>query len=506
VALRFGRKKPDESASADANDISKEAAPFEPQPEKARQWFDQARSMADRYNYEAALLYYANGIRLDPELRSAHEAMYEAGVQYCNRGGRPASGKEVRDLAGPHLVDRFAAAEFAWLKEIHSASLALKFLESTVRAFEWAAEIGRWHAPHVLAILRHQKKPSKGSFVTAKDLLAELGAWDEAVAAGEDAVRLDPNDAQLQNEIKDLIAQRAMDRGRYEEAAGEEGGYQKMVMDMTKQRELTEAEDISGGLDLQQRNLERARKAYEESPGVPDVINQYGQLLKAQGTTESVDRAHGIFMKGYEETGQYRFRAMAGDIRIEQAQARAGALAEKLERAAPNPELQAQHEEARKAVLELQYDELDERVKEYPTDRRLKHRLGEVLFALGRLDDAMPCFQEARDDPKIRVRAGYMLARCFAAKSWHDMAIQEYKVALERVDAGDKKTELAVLYDLMVSLMGHARTEQSPELAKEALEICSSIARKDITYRDIRACRTQVDELVKELSGPTSDG
>jgi tetratricopeptide (TPR) repeat protein len=506
VALRFGRKKPDETSAAGTNDNGKEATPFEPQPEKARQWFDQAKSMADRYNYEAALLYYANGIRLDPELRSAHEAMYDAGVQYCNRGGRPASGKEVRELSGPHPVDRYAAAEFAWLKDINSASLGLKFLESTVRAFEWAAEIGRWHAPRVLGIVRRQKKVSKGNLLTAKELMAQLGAWDEAIAAGEDAVRLDPNDAQLQNEVKDLIAQRAMDRGRYEEAAGEEGGYQKMVMDMTKQRELTEAEDISGGLDVQERNLERARQAYEETPDAPDVVNQYGQLLKARGTPESVEKAYEVFMKGHEDTGQYRFRVNAGDIRIEQAQAKAGALAEKLEQAGGNAELKAQYDEARKAALGLLYSELGERVKEYPTDRRLKYRLGEVEFELQRFDEAIQCFQEAKDDPKIRVRAGYMLGRSFAAESWHDMAIQEYKDALERVEAGDKATELAIRYDLMVSLMAHARTEQSLELAKESLEICSSIARKDITYRDLRACRKQVGELIEMLSGPSSDG
>jgi tetratricopeptide (TPR) repeat protein len=506
VALRFGKKKPEETSAEGADDIGKEAPPFEPQPEKARQWFDQAKSMADRYNYEAALLYYANGVRLDPKLMSAHEAMYEAGVQYCNRGGKPASGKEVREISGPHPVDRFAAAEFAWLKDVHSGALAVKFLESTVNAFEWAAEVGRLHAPRVLTILRRQKKPSKNQLLAAKDRMADLGAWDEAVAAGEDAVRLDPNDAQLQNEIKDLIAQRAMDRGRYEEAAGAEGGYQKMVMDMTRQRELTEAEDISGGLDVQQRNLERARKSYEESPSVPDAINQYAQLLKAQGTAESVEQAYEIFTKGYEATGQYRFRVNAGDIRIEQAQARANALREKLEVGDGNGDLKAQFEQARQESLNLQYSELGARVKEYPTDRRLKHQLGEVEFALGRYDEATQCFQEARDDPKLRVRAGYMLGRCFAAESWHDIAIQEYREALEHVEAGDKESELAIRYDLMVSLTEHAKTEQSLELARESLEICSSIARRDITYRDIRACRKQVGELIEELSGPSSDG
>jgi tetratricopeptide (TPR) repeat protein len=437
---------------------------------------------------------------------SAHEAMYEAGAQYCNRGGKAASGKDIRELSGPHLVDKFAAAEFAWLKDINSGSLAVKFLESTVNAFEWAAEVGRWHAPRVLTILRRQKKASKAAFLTAKDHMAELGAWDEALAAGEDALRIDPNDAQLENELKDISAQRAMDRGRYEEAVTEEGGFKKFVKDMSKQRELEEAEAIAGGLDVQQRNLERARKSYEESPEVPDVINQYAQLLKAQGTAEAVEQAHEIFMKGYEVSGQYRFRVNAGDIRIEQAQARANVFREKLEAGGADGDLQTQFEQARKEALDLEYVELGERVKEYPTDRRLRHRLGEAEFAMGRFDEAMQCFQEAKDDPKLRVRAGYMLGRCFAAENWHDIAIQEYKEALDRVEAGDRDTELMIRYDLMVSLMEHARTEQSMELARESLEICSSIARKDITYRDIRICRKQVDELIQQLSGPSSDG
>ena len=43
--------------------------------------------------------------------------------------------------------------------------------------------------------------------------------------------------------------------------------------------------------------------------------------------------------------------------------------------------------------------------------------------------------------------------------------------------------------------------------AREALEICSSIARKDITYRDIRARRKHADELIKELgSSSSADG
>jgi tetratricopeptide (TPR) repeat protein len=99
-----------------------------------------------------------------------------------------------------------------------------------------------------------------------------------------------------------------------------------------------------------------------------------------------------------------------------------------------------------------------------------------------------------------------MLGRSFAADGFHDMAIQEYKEALERLETGDKDTDLAIRYDLMVSLMEQARRERSLEHARQALEIASTIARKDITYRDIRNRRKQADELIRELSGPPPAG
>lgn len=498
MAFRFGKSKPPDEGNGNGGN---EADSFEPQPEKARKWFEHAKAKAESSSFDSALFYYANGIRLSPGTMSAHEAMYEAGLKYCNQGGKPATGRELKQLDGSHPVEKCAAAEFAWLKDVNNAGLALKFLEATVKAEQWAGEAGRWHAAHVLNVLRRSKKPSKSAFLAARDPLARLGAWDEAITAAETALSLDPNDAELQNEIKDLSAQRAMDQGRYAEAGGEEGGFRKFVKDIDKQRELEEQEAISGGKSIDERNLQRAGRQYEETPGVPDVINEYAQLLKAQGSPESQTQAHDVFMKGYKDTGQYRFRAAAGDIRIERAQAAAARLREQVDQGDGNAELKEAYQEARRSLLDLRHAEFQERVREYPTDRKIKQQLGEVLFERGDYDEAMKCFQEAKDDPKLRVRAGYLLGRCFAAESWHDIAIQEYKEALERVEAGDRDTELTIRYDLMVSLMEHARTEGSMDLAREALEICSSIARKDITYRDIRQRRKDVDTLMKELSG-----
>jgi len=499
VALRFNRKKAE--TGDEPTDGGKEEPTFQTQPDKAHGWFEHGRKAADP---DYALTCFANGIRLDPTPMSAHEAMFAAAMKYT---GKPAAGKELRKIDGPHAVEKFAAAEFAWMKDLNSASLALKFLEASVKAKPWVAEVGRWHCPRVLSVLRRQKKPSKATFLAAKDLFPELTAWDEALAAGMDALTLDPGDVNLENELKDISAQRAMDQGRYEEAAGEEGGFRKFVKDPEKQRELGEADIIAGGLDVAGRNIERARKEYEQSPEVPDVINQFAQLLRALATPESVEEAHAIFLKGHEVTGQYRFRASAGDIRVSQARAKVTDLQAKAEEPGANSDVQTALGAAQSELLDLQHTEYSARIKEYPTDRVLKQRLGEVIFKLGNFDDAMPCFQEAKDDPKLRVRAAHMLGRTFAAQTWHDVAIQEFKEALDRVEPGDRETELAVRYDLMVSLMEFAKQETELESAREALDICSSIVRKDITYRDIRVRRKQAGDLVKELgaSGSSED-
>ncbi len=498
MALRFGWKKPAESGDGEE---ARSLPPFSPQPEKAQQWFVKARQAADSYQYEYALYNYAQGIRLDPADQPAHEAMFKLATRYAGQGGRQAAGGKPEKIEGAHPVDKFAAAEYAWMRDLNSASLALRFLESAVRAAPWAGEIGRWHAGNVLRVLRGQKKPSKSNLVQAKDLLAELGAWDEALSAGDQALQIDPSDSALEAELKNLSAQRTMARGRYEEAIQSESGFRLSVKDLDKQRELSERERFAGGLSIDQRNLEAARRDYERTPDVPDVINRYAQLLKAAGTPESEEMAHEVAMRGHQATGQYRFRMFAGDIRIEQAGRKVAALREKLD--GGDGRVQAEYDRARQEHLDLRLAEVGARAKEYPTDWTIRYQLGEIEFERGAYTDAASCFQEAKVEPKLRIRAGYMLGRCFAAENWHDVAITEYKEALGSLEAGApgaRELELAIRYDLMVSLMAQARSVRSLEMAREAHDICSSILRKDINYRDVRQCRVQMDELMRELS------
>ncbi|MBM44531.1 MAG: hypothetical protein CMJ36_05920 [Phycisphaerae bacterium] len=476
----FNRKK--EQAEDDGGD----AVEFTPQPEKARKWFEHAKSMADSSNFNSALVYYANGIRLDPGVLSAHEAMIEVALKHHAAGGKKASSKDVKGVDGSHAVEKFAAAELVWLSSYANPSLALKALAAAIDAEQY--EFAHMISARVLVLVSRTKKVSRTQVLKVKELATAASNWDIAMSAGQLALQMDPSDGTLDTELKDLSAQRAMSKGGYEEAAGKEGGFRDFVKDMDKQRKLEQDESIAGVGGSEEEVFDRARKAYEESPESPDVLNRYAQLLRKQGTKESLEEARKVYMKGHEALGEYRFRMNAGDIAIGLARDEIEGL-EGEERAA-----------AEERLLKLELEENTERVEKYPTDRTLKYQLGDIAFRAGDTSLAMECFQKSKDEPRLRTRSGHLLGRCFATEGWHSEAVDEYRETLANLDPTESGLELEIRYDLMESLIELARREQSAEHAREALEICSGIARKDISYRDIRARRTELDELSRELS------
>lgn len=477
----FNRKKDESLESADQSSDE-----FIPQPEKARKWFVHAKSMADSSNFNSALVYYANGIKLDPGVMSAHEAMIDVAIRHHQSEGKKASSKDVKGIDGPHPVDKMAAAELMWLSQYSNPSIAIKTLAAAIEAEQ--LEFAHMITGRVLSLISRAKKVDRKQLIQLKDLGAKAGAWNEAITAGQLALQIDPSDSALDTELKDLTAQRAMSQGGYEAAAGKEGGFRELVKDMDKQRELEQDESIAGVGGSEEQVVERAKTAYLETPTVPDVLNRYAQLLRKSGSDDALQEAHKIYMKGYEDTNEYRFRMNAGDIDILQA------------RAACTPLEGEALEAARAACFELEQSEYSERAERYPTDRMLKFRLGEVSLRIGEIDTAMACFQKSKDEPKLRTRSGHLLGRCFAKEGWHSEAIDEYRDTIANVDATEGELELKIRYDLMESLIELAKQERSVDHAREALEICSGIARKDITYRDIRSRRKELDELSRELS------
>jgi tetratricopeptide (TPR) repeat protein len=488
--LIFGWRKGD---SGDAK-----PAP-EPQPEKAKKFFDHARTAAGSGQFEYALKLWASGLKLDPANMVAHQSMYETAVLFADAGGTPAAGKDLRELDGPNDLDKMVVAEYAWMRDLNSAKAGLTLLQAAGKASQTG--LGQWLAPKLLNLLRARMrdKPDKKVWAKAMELFIAVEAYNEATACGEEAQRADPTDASLEQRLRQLTAQRALQQGGYQQSAGQQGGFRAQVRDAEKQRQLEAAGSISGAGGTEEMALDRARKEFEENGSSPEAINRYGALLRKRGQPEDEAKAIEVFTAGYASTREYRFKMNADDLRIAGLRRTERQAREQLAQVPDNPQLQMAHEAAKTRLLNLEGEVYRERVAKYPTNREMKADLGRIEYELGRFEDAMAAFQAAKDDPKLRVQSAWMLGKCFSKEGWHAEAVGEFKEAIAALDPTQADKELDIKYDLMLSLIELARLEKSAAHAKEAADICSAIVRKNIGYRDVRVRRKEVDELVRSL-------
>ena len=500
----FGKKKPDAPSEAGSGtegtgQSTSAAGGFVPQPEKARKFFDHGRTIAATGNAEYALMLYAKGFRFDPRSVDQHKAMYQIAMQFNAAGGKPAGREHVKELDGPSPIDKFALAEYVWMRDLLNADALFRLLEATAKSgqFEFAAFL----APKALDVLRRQKKQSKSSWMKAKGLLAAVEATGEALVCVEEALRVDPSDTQLAADLKETTARHALKQGGYDKTdSTQAGGFRANIRDAAKQQQLQDQNAIVQSEETEARILENARKDFAERPGAADAVQKLGTLLRKLGTAEGEEEAFGVFMAGFEATSEYRFKAAAGEIRVNQLRRKVAAALKATEANPDDASAKSAYAELRAQLLDLEARELRERQKNYPTDRSIKAELGRIEFELGNFEDAMAMFQSCKDEVKLRIYATHMLGRCFAAEGWHSEAVGEYREALQGLGVGESDRELPIKYDLMLALMELSRVEKNATYAREAGEICSAIVRRDISYRDIRVRRKEIDAILKDFA------
>lgn len=480
------------------NDSDKKS-PFVPSPEKAKMFVERAEKAQSQSAFDVALFYFANAVKVDPQDIALHEAMYACAKLHFAGGGKPASNLDIKPLEGPTAIDRLAITELYWMRDLNNVDRALDMLHASVKADQIA--FGSWAGPKVFNLLSVslRDKPNKKMLLRAKDLFVQVNSWEEAKLCIEKALAIDPSDINLDREFKQILANRAIVASGFDRPDGGTGNFRENVRDLDRQRAMEEADALTGSAGSEDRNLARTKAEYDANPAVPDNVQKYCTALRRMGTPEHEATAYRTYLAAYEALKEYRFRMAAGDIKLMRAIRQQSAAEEVVKLAPTDATAQANLARIRKAVLDLQASEYRERATNYPTDRGIKSELGRILYDLGLYEDAMGCLQIAKEEPKMRVAAAHMLGRCFAISGWHAEAIGEFKDAIAAMDVTHADREQEIRYDLMLSLLELARSEKSGQHARDASEICSSILRKDISFRDIRQRRKDLDLLVKEL-------
>ena len=491
----FGKKKPKDSQESASGETP---ASIQPNPAKADPWFRHADNAKDSLQNAYALKLFASGLSFDNTRLDLVESILSCAILHRDQGGKSAPSSEKKEIEGMGPYGKFASAYYAWLRDLGNIKVSLEFMRQAL-AFDSMA----WANHHANTIFKMHLsgKTSKKGWVELMRLCGEANNWDLAQQAGAKARELDPSDGDLDTEMKNLAASRAMTEGGYTEAAGNEGGFRKMIKDADKQKELQEEETLAGGAETAAAPLERARQAYEADPADTNAVAKLLQLLRRVGDSDALNEAKRVALAAFKTTSEYRFRMFAGDLEIKVAEQRLEDRRKAALEDADNQELALQLEEADRSLQELKLGEYSERVEKYPTDRKRKYDLGTVLFRLGRTEEAMAQFQAAKDEPRLHADAAHNLGLCFHAEGWFVEAVAEFDEALSRVESSEREKILDMKYDLMLGLIEGAKAEKDLEMAQRAKSICSEIARTNIAYRDIRDRRREVDEVIGVING-----
>ncbi|GJQ30235.1 MAG: hypothetical protein HBSAPP03_21190 [Phycisphaerae bacterium] len=495
----FGSKKDDASKS--------QAAPGTPaatgatdgaySPEKAEKFFKHARTVHETGSFEYAMKLWLDGLRWDPASLDGVIGFFNSAAAFLTEtGGKKTVSKDiVKGLSGRGEIDRYLLGLLEWSMRPTDAVLAVRALEGTAKLR--LMQIGAWVGERTLGAVLKEKKVRKDLLIKVAEHLSTLGAADRAIIAAEQALKIDPTDGELAAFIRSLAAQATMNKGGYDQT-GQAGGFRANIRDADKQRMLDEADRIVKNEQTIERLVSAAEDEYIKRPGDVPSIEKYAKILLERGRPEDEEKAHALYLQAFETSKAFRWREMAGVIRVRQARRKVLELRKMLDQSPGSEMLQRMHDQAQRESLELEASEFRLQCEAYPTDLPRKFELGKRYFQLEKFNEAIELFQEAQNDPKNRAAALSLLGQSFLRIGWNDEGIGALRSALDIKDVLPE-VNLELRYYLMAALQAKAEQERDLDSALEADRLASSIALQQIGYMDIRQRRDVIKKLLLDL-------
>ena len=301
----------------------------------------------------------------------------------------------------------------------------------------------------------------------------KLGKFTHAAALWNLVKEADPSDQEATHKAKDLAASETIQRGGYADGSGK----------------LTSREMTALPSDPVEREAAPFKSRVEANPADAPAHLSLAGVYRRHGKHEE---AKAVLVNGLAATGQnVRLQNELMELEIEpfrQDLERASArLAEVLARPelldadpdAPSPaEIEGRIRALKKEILQRELEIHRARAERTPAEAQHRVEIGDRLFQLERIDEAIAELQPARKDPRYGVRALTLLGHCFRRRNNWRLAQRNYEEALAQLTSAEEDQKKDVLFSLAE---GHA---QAGDL-KTAIDYGHELANIDFGYRDI---------------------
>lgn len=470
---------------------------------RARQWFKKAAQLRDQRNYDYAIESMITGLGFWPDaVEEGHMPLYSIAIQRSQAGGKKPGVFDKMKLGtgGKDAKQAMFNAETLLCKDPQNADHLDAMLKNAAKC--GFVETVKWLAPRVLDSMRRDKKPNMSRFKSYKLILMELGeraeadnsgpiaAWcyEAAVQSIDYLVGLNPTDMAMRDEQRELSGKLTIVKGKY----GQADNFRDSLQDAEKQKQLYDSERLVAGENTFASVIETARKEYLANPTVIGKVLAYADaLLKGEKKTDE-DAAVALLLENYDKTSNYQFKLRADEIRLRQLTRDTRRAVERARETRSDEDRDLARQTAR-IEYESEVEIYRERVSKYPTDLRMKFKLGQGLFRLGLYDDAIPQLQLAQNDPRSRSICLLLMGQAFYHKQAPTESIEILREAAESHDPPGDDTWKKLVYWM-------ARSFEAADQIDEAVATYGKLLRVDYNYLDGEA-RQRSEALKKAKAG-----
>lgn len=430
---------------------------------------EQGENYIKKKNYDAAIAVFMQAAHIKPNNRKAreglrtaqlrkHEASYPNAIVVAIVGLPARIGMFFAGLGKKGHPEGFMEACEKYLaldprnKKVNTAlgdaAAGAGHLEAAIVAYKTAAE---FNPDDVTALKR------------LAGLYHKTGELKKAHQTYKKIVDLSPKDQEAIKSMRNVAAETSLQETGFETA--------KSSQDLVKDKDALSSLEAETRMYRTADDLEAREKSLEEKlVGAPENTELLQQLADVQKKLKKWDEALATMDRAREvKPDDIVLQFARDDLEVEKIEDEILTL----QRDGKVDEANARKEE----LVKTQTEAFRHRVKAYPTDLKLRFKLGELLFLLNKMDEAIHEFQQTVRDPRYKSDSQLRLGAAFASKGQHELAERQLLGAMDG-QAGMNDRMKEIYYTL-----GEVyESWQKPDKAKEAY---SKIYEVDIGYGDV---------------------
>lgn len=442
--------------------------------EKAIAFFERAEEVAATENFDYAIDMYLRGLRLAPDaVEEGHIPLRKLALLRQVRGGKKPSVMSKFKRHGKEPLDEMLSAAALLARDPDHLPYAEAMLTSCVegdykRSAEWIAQL-------IFEANLHRKKPSLAAYMLLKESYAAIGLYERAIAACDCACKLKPSDGALHDELRDLSARLAVQKGKYDQG----GDFRNSIKDRKSQEMLHSQDGLIKSEDYRKKAVEAAKKEVEKKPEAPACIITLADALYDLDTKESYLEALAVLLDAYEKSKDFTFKRHHGELTIKRLKRNIRAAKTDLDTNPNDEKIKQKLHTYLETFGKLELEHYRLCAENYPTDSRMKYEYGVRLTVNKDFDKAIPLFQDSQKDPRFKIAAMDKTGLCFFFKGWLDDAVDIFTNAIDQCQVKDNAIGKELRYNL-------ARTYEKKGENDKALEIYRKLAQLDFNYKDVR--------------------